>query len=83
MQNMGLTILSLNANSAAISRNGSVGGILISVSHVTRNRLKETMCLKKQGKTCRNARVLQHVHSKLSILKMARNMLWGVLFLEI
>lgn len=53
---MAQTLLSSNASSVAQWRNGSAGGILISVNHAIRSKWAETMCRRRQRKNCHSAK---------------------------
>ena len=53
---MELNLLSLNADFVAQLLSGSVGGLLISVSLVTKGRFKETTFQERKRVSCHNVR---------------------------
>lgn len=66
-------LLSLSANSAALSLNGSVGVIHISVSHVIKSNVLEIMFPGNQKINCRNV-LGKNVLLKLNIRPMEKSM---------
>jgi hypothetical protein len=66
-------LLSLSANSAALSLNGSAGVIHISVSPVIKSNVVEIMCPGKQKINCRNV-LGKNVLLKLNIRPMGKSM---------
>ena len=64
----------ISASSVAQYPSGSVGEILISVSHVTRSNAVETMFQGKRKKNCLNVQVKRNAHSRLSTQLTEKNM---------
>jgi hypothetical protein len=62
VRNMDLISLSLNANTAVTSLNGSAGVTLTSVSRATRDRMKEITCQGNLGVNCQNVQDQSDVH---------------------
>jgi hypothetical protein len=79
---MELILLILNANFVVLLLNGFVGVILISVSHVTKNNVMETIYLGSQEINFQNV-LAKLAHSKLITQQMGKNMLLDVVFVGI
>ena len=77
-----LTLLSSNANFAALYHSGSVGVTLTFASLVIKSSVVEIMFLGKLKISCQNVLEKTNARSKSSILPMVKNTLLGAVFVE-